>query len=242
MHRLFPRALLALCAASACLAASATNLRIVPVLVDPGAGARTGVVTLTNQEQSPMRAQFRVMRWTRENGRDVLQPTEDVVVSPPQVTVAPGQDYVVRVVSVRAPAAGREDSYRLLVDELPDSVTPRRTGTVDLVLRQSIPVFFSDVRNRAANVDWNLVREGDNLWLVGRNSGARRLRIADLTFESGGRPVFVKPGLVGYVLAGSQAQWAVLPRTPLPPGANVRVKALTDTGDMEVSLVVPPAR
>ncbi len=242
MHRLFSRALLAVCVAGACIAASATDLRIIPVLVDPAAGVRAGVVTLINDEQRPMRVQLRVMRWTMENGRNVLQPTRDVVVSPPQATLSPRQEYVVRVVSTRPPAAGREESYRLLVDELPDPTLPRKSGTVELVLRQSIPVFFSDVRDRAANVDWNLVRQGNTLWLVGRNSGPRRLRIANLAIDSGGRPVFTRPGLVGYVLSNSEARWMVVPAAPLAAGAPVRVKALTDTGDMEVSLVVPPAR
>lgn len=241
MHRLLARALFALCAASACLAACAANLRVVPVLVEPPAGVRAGTVTLTNLQQRPLRAQFRVMRWTVENGRTVLQPTQEVAASPPQLTLAPGQEYVVRVVSVRAPAAGREESYRLIVDELPP-IGPQRSGTVQLTLRQSIPVFFSDVRDRAARVDWNLVRDGNNLWLVGRNSGARRLRIADLSVDSGGRAVFSRPGLVGYVLAGSESRWPVVPVVNVAPGTTVRVKALTDTGDMEVSLVVPPVR
>jgi fimbrial chaperone protein len=55
--------------------------------------------------------------------------------------VAPGTDYTVRIVrTAKGPVAG-EESYRLLIDQLPEP-KDRKANQVSLVIRHSIPVFF----------------------------------------------------------------------------------------------------
>ncbi|HEY0178450.1 MAG TPA: molecular chaperone [Dokdonella sp.] len=214
-------------------AANAADLRVAPVTVEPPAGARTATLTLINDEDRPLKAQIRVMRWTVQDGHDVLTPTTDVAASPPLANLKPKERYLVRIVrTAKTPPAG-EESYRVLVDEVPDpsNVKP---GTVNLVVRQSIPAFFSDAPQRVAKIDWSLVDDGGKAWLVARNSGNRRLRLADVSLESGGREVYRRPGLVGYVLAGAETRWPI--DAALPAGSEIRMKAAADAGTVDVSL------
>jgi len=77
-------------------------------------------VTLRNEGTTPINAQIRVFRWSLVNGQEKLEPTDDVVASPPSVTLTPKGQYIARIVRVsKQPVAG-EESYRLLVDQLPD--------------------------------------------------------------------------------------------------------------------------
>ena len=70
-------------------AALASDIRVTPVSVEVAGATRTANVTVVNGENRPLRVQFRVMRWTQQNGEDVLTPTTDVVVSPPQAVLEP---------------------------------------------------------------------------------------------------------------------------------------------------------
>ena len=84
------------CAASA--PASAGSLQVEPVLVDITAPGAASTVTLRNEGTTPIDAQIRVFKWSIVNGKEQLNPTDDVVASPPSVTLTSKGQYVVRIV------------------------------------------------------------------------------------------------------------------------------------------------
>jgi fimbrial chaperone protein len=88
-----------------------------------------------------VQVQVRVFRWTVVDGNDVLEPTRDVVASPPMTVLVPGAENLIRVVRVsdKPPADG--ERYRLLIDELPDP-NRQRAGRVNVLVRHAIPVTF----------------------------------------------------------------------------------------------------
>src|SRR5690349_1668840 len=96
--------------------AQAGSLQVEPVLVDVTAPGAASTITLHNAGSTPINAQVRVFRWSLVNGEEKLEPTDDVVPSPPILTLAPNGKNVVRIVRVaKTPVAG-EESYRMLVD------------------------------------------------------------------------------------------------------------------------------
>jgi fimbrial chaperone protein len=129
--------------AFACLAvgsAGAASLRVAPVMLQV-TGSATTTLRVWNTDKSALRIQVRVFRWTREGGEDILTPTKDVVVSPPISTLKPGVENLIRVVRVaKTPLAGRE-SYRVLVDQLPDPKA-KKAGVVSVLVRHAIPLYF----------------------------------------------------------------------------------------------------
>ncbi len=70
------------------------------MLIDVTAPGAASTVTLRNEGAAPINAQIRVYRWSQVDGKENLEPTEDVVASPPAVTLAPQTNYVARVVRV----------------------------------------------------------------------------------------------------------------------------------------------
>lgn len=151
-------------------------------------GVRTTSLTLINEEQKPVRVQVRVMRWTQENEADVLTPTQDVVASPPQTTLAPGQHYLIRLVRTARAAPVGEEAYRVIVDEISDPANAV-PGAVNLVLRQEIPAFFSDEPRKLSIVDWKLEEKDRRFWLTAQNRGNRRLRLSDVVLQLAKRAV-----------------------------------------------------
>jgi fimbrial chaperone protein len=194
---------------AACVAtAGAGSLRVTPVLLDVRTPASAATLTLRNDAEHPLNVQIRVFRWTQANGAERLERTTEVVVSPPMATFAPGMEYVVRVVRPsKRPVIG-EESYRILVDEVPDP-TQQKSGEVHFVLRYSIPVFFAVADAPRATVAWSARLRGGAVTLTAANSGGRRLRLANLKLvDASGATVLQHDGLVGYVLNGSSMSWS----------------------------------
>ena len=218
-------------------AAQAADLRAAPVVIETLPGSRTTTFTLINDEDRPLKVQVRVMKWSMANGQEALTPATDVVASPPLASLKAKQHYLVRLVRIAKAPPVVEESYRVLVDEIPDP-NAIKPGSVQLALRLSLPAFFSDAPRRTAKVAWSVARDGTGTWLIANNTGDRRLRLSDLDLQADGRALYQQPGLVGYVLAGSETRWA-LPAT-LPANGKVAMKAVADTGPLEVALVASP--
>src|ERR1041384_6440812 len=163
------------CAASA--PAGAGTLQVEPVLVDITAPGAASTVTLRNDGTEPINAQIRVFKWSIVNGKEELKPTDDVVASPPSVTLTPKGQYVARIVRVSKQPVVGEESYRLMVDQLPD-LSQQKNGAVNLMVRYSIPVFFGAPNKKNPAVAWSVTTNGDKVTLTARNSGDRRLRIS----------------------------------------------------------------
>lgn len=222
--------------------AEATSLRAAPAKLELVAPDSAATLSLRNEDSKPINAQIRVFRWSQVNGEEKLEPNVDVAASPPLTTLGGGIDYVVRVVRVtKTPVAG-EETYRLLVDELPDAAR-RVPGAVTVVVRYSIPVFFVSRDAAPPKLSWAIKQVDGSLVLTGTNSGGRHARISDLQLTSEGKPVVSRAGLVGYVLGGSTMQWTLpLPRSgPAAPRA-LALSAQTESGPIHATIAVSPGR
>lgn len=206
----------------------AAQLRVEPILIEISAPAAAGVLTLRNNDPVEVAAQTRVFRWTQVNGIERLEPTTDVVASPPTVKLAPGADYVVRVVRVSKAAIQGEESYRVVVDQLPD-LNARSGKAVTLLLRQSIPVFFQASKFAASDVTWTFETDGKKLVVIATNRGDERLRLASLRLrDSQGATISFGNGLVGYVLGRGSMQFTA-PNVPRGFGASGVVSIAVET-------------
>src|SRR6476659_7615155 len=218
------------CAASA--PASAGSLQVEPVLVDVTAPGAASTVTLRNEGTTPIDAQIRVYRWSLVNGKEHLEPTDDVVASPPSVTLTPKGQYITRIVRTSKQPVVGEESYRLLVDQLPD-LSQQRNGAVNLMVRYSIPVFFGAPNKKNPTVAWSIATNGDKVTLTARNSGDRRLRISALNLRDGsGKSLSFGSGLAGYALGQSDVSWTV-PRRGFAANGSAAVIAQSDGGPIQ---------
>jgi fimbrial chaperone protein len=191
----------------------AAQLQVEPVLLELSAPTAAGVLTLRNNDDVETVVQTRVVRWSQSNGSDVLEPATDVVASPPSVTLAPRSDYVVRVVRVSKQPVREEESYRVIVDQLP-SAPAQQNRSVNVLIRQSIPVFFRMRNLRPASVSWTVKREAKKLVLTASNAGSEHLRLASLRLRnSAGITISYGNGLAGYVLGQSTKSW-IFPDRP----------------------------
>ncbi|MFD2239272.1 fimbrial biogenesis chaperone [Aureimonas populi] len=129
---------------AACLVAGtagASSLRVAPTGLNLPAGNAASSVRVWNNDREPISVQVRVFKATMVGGKERLEPTRDVVASPPMTQLRPGTENLVRVVRVSDRPVQAQERYRLLVDELPDP-SRMKAGTVNVLVRHSIPVVF----------------------------------------------------------------------------------------------------
>jgi fimbrial chaperone protein len=219
--------------------AEAASLQVTPILVDVAADtAAATTVTLKNGSNKPVNTQLRVFRWTQVNGQDQYAETTDVAVSPPMVTMRPNGEYVIRVVRTnRAPIRG-EESYRLVADELPDPEA-KKAGTINLLVRHSVPVFFRSTAATQPNVTWNIAKRGGRIVVEGHNSGDRRVRVARLKADDGaGNTLNYGDGLNGYVLGKSSATFASRAAAKGFAGGSAKISLTSEAGPVSATASV----
>ena len=212
--------------------AQAGSLQVEPVLLDVTAPGAASTITLHNAGPTPINGQIRVFKWSLANGEEKLEPTDDVVASPPSVTLAPDAKNIVRVVRVaKTPVVG-EESYRLLVDQLPD-LAQQKNGAVNLLVRYSIPVFFGAATKKSPTLAWSVAVKGDKVTLAAHNTGDRRLRISALTLkDANGRSISLGNGLAGYALGQSTKSWTI-PARGFAASGSASISAQSDGGPVQ---------
>jgi fimbrial chaperone protein len=219
--------------------AFAGTLSVSPVLVQVPAPAKTSSVTLYNQSEAMLPVQLRLFRWVKHAGADKLVPTTDVVASPPAARLKPGGEYTVRIVRVAKTPVEGEESYRLLVDQIP--VPSEMGGTnVRFVVRHSIPVFFSETKAAPPRLSWKANLAEGKLIITARNDGERRVRLSGLTIEStSGTTRSFGEGLSGYVLGKSTARWTANSSSKeFQPGSALTIFARDENGPLQSSAQV----
>ena len=224
----------AIFASSAIGTSQAQSLRVSPVTIDLPVSGRSSVISLSNASSKPMQVQARVFRWVQKDGRDVLEKTGDIVASPPVLTISKDAGGIIRLVRVaNGPVAG-EETYRVLIDEVP-SREKLQAGGVAFLVRQSIPVFFAGPDLKPGSVTWRVRKAGGKTFLEAQNLGQKRVRLSKLRATDGQvRQLLSVDGLAGYVLGGQTMSWE-LPSAAMSPGQTITIEAMTDAGAIHAS-------
>jgi fimbrial chaperone protein len=220
---------------------SAASLQVTPVSLEiPAPGAAT-TLTLKNPGTTPLKAQLRVYRWSIINGEEKLDLANDVVASPPMATLQPNTDYTVRIVRLSKTPAAIEETYRLVVDEIPQALPQGRTA-INLAFRYSIPVFFTPQNGGSPDLKWSTERRAGKLYVSVTNSGSRRVRVSDLhVADASGKSNVLAKGLAGYVLARSSMSW-VAPVALQSVAKPLLITALGDSGPINAQALPQPSR
>jgi fimbrial chaperone protein len=218
-------------------AAGAQTLSVLPVNIFLSAGQKATSLTVTNQGTIETAIQIRVYGWGQKDNEDQLTATDEVVLSPPLVRIAPGSAQVVRLILRHLPE-GHEATYRILLDQIPP---PAEAGIVHVVLRLSIPIFAQPAIRAFPDVQFHLERDGGKIYLVGINAGLIHESIRDIVLAtSDGRKLKPDTSVSPYVLSGSTRRWLITAQDSQPlTSETLQLTARADAGaiDQQVRFV-----
>lgn len=206
-----PKFALAAAAAVLSLPTAAASLHLAPVSLSMTADQMAVGLTLSNPSDKPLVAQVRLFAWSQDLNDDHLSAQQDLVLSPPITNIAPQGEQVVRVVRLKNVHLDKEQTYRLIVDELPDPSANATNGAVDIRIRYSVPLFIVP-SNASANttLSWQLSHHDSGWFLRVVNMGVGHAQLSAVKLvRPDGKSLTMAEGLLGYALGNGTREWAV---------------------------------
>jgi fimbrial chaperone protein len=213
----------------------AASLEISPVIVTFAPGQTAATIVVQNHGDEPASVQARAFSWVQTGDDDTLNPTHDLVLSPPIFTIAADASQTMRLL-LRGAGGSADRSYRLLLDEVPPADS--RNKQIVIALRMSLPVIVTTASSAPATLQWRLERGpmGETeLTAVNHGQAYDRVAAIDVTLSNGSHPKLIPLGKNTYVLPGAQRHWIVQASGGAPSGP-LRLNVTTQAGKSEQTL------
>lgn len=143
-HRIAHAAVAAVMACSLPLPAYAGSVIVNPTSVTITKAFAGSAVTLQNQGATEIRMEVSAKAWSQTSGEKmVTAPTQDLLVVPSLLQIAPGASRQIRI-GMTKPAGATEQTYRLYLRELRNESVTAGTMGVSILTDIDIPVFVSN--------------------------------------------------------------------------------------------------
>jgi len=222
--------------------ASAGSLSVSPIRVEIAPGQRSVTLLVRNDGDQTTLVQTQLVAWSQADNEDRLEPTTDLLASPPIFELVPGGVQTVRLALRRLADADRERSYRILVSEVPGPPQPGFTGAT-FALKLSLPVFVDAATTKpVAQLVWSGAIDADGrLALTATNTGSKHVQVRTVDVMHDGPGADGRHAALWYILPGQRRSVMV---APLPGRAispdRVRIHADTDAGIVAADVVLDP--
>lgn len=224
--------------------ASAADFTISPVRVFIAPGKKAEVVTIKNNSDDNLTVQMSSFLWEQDaEVRDVLTPTEEVILFPRIFTVKGKEERILRV-GVKFPATDAEKTYRIFIEEVPEPQEKQPEGAyLRTLMKIGVPVFVSPAKVKTeAIIDAKSLKNGVLSFSVKNNGNVHELlKTAHVeAFDAKGNPVFNKDLAGWYVHRGKAKPFSTeIPKDVCASVKTLKIKIDTDrtaiSGRMDVS-------
>lgn len=193
---------------------NAASIRLSPVNIEILSDQAASSISLYNQSNESSDLQVRVFEWRQNAGQDQLIPTDEIAVSPPFLKLQPNDSYNLRVVRINPAPVSGEQTYRIIIDELPKPIDNRKADQgVNVLLRSSLPLFVVN-KDAITKLTWSIQQEQNNSSLTISNVGNRHALLSNLTLVdvTANKSYAIKVNTVnGYILAGKARNFNISP-------------------------------
>ena len=122
----------------------AGQFSVTPVRIFMAPRDRAVAVTVTNDADTELVMQADIYQWRQKpNGEDDLTLSEDMILAPPIVKIPPKSRQVLRLALLKPVQPGEQQTYRLLVREIPEARVPEAGVQLQIAIAFSLPVFVT---------------------------------------------------------------------------------------------------
>ncbi|MDX1803002.1 MAG: fimbria/pilus periplasmic chaperone [Alcanivorax sp.] len=186
-----------------CATANAGQLTVAPLGLTLQPNQDNATLTLTNGAGNSSYYQIQLFAWSQRDGKRQLRQQQQLVVSPPVTLIPANATQTIRIVRQAAIPTQAEQSYRLIISEIPERNREKVPNRVQMLLRLSVPIFVgSDQQQPQLSA-----RIHDHQLMI-KNLGNKHARLVRLAVvDSRNKEHVLKRGLAGYVLPASAMFW-----------------------------------
>jgi len=232
--RLFAFALGSLIAAPAI----AGVFSVTPVRIFMSPRDRATAITVTNEGDDELVMQADVYTWHQKpSGEDDLALSEDLILSPPILKLAPHSRQVVRLARVGPPSNDQQLTYRMIVREVPEAgKTKSNDVRLQVALAFSLPVFITPTGLKRKLECEGKRSAADAVSITCDNTGALYAQPRELTLSGAGKRLASKDSAV-YILPGMKRTYELRDTEgPIPAGALKLALTFDDGSSQEYEL------
>jgi fimbrial chaperone protein len=234
-------AVLASVAVMAAGTATAGMFSVTPVRIYMTARERAVAVTIVNDGDSQVLLQADLNSWVQTpDGTDQLTPTEDLILAPPIIKIAPKARQVVRLALLTPPDLSRQLTYRVVIREVPEAApqAPAEGLRTPIALALSLPVFITPPGAKR-EVECTPVRvDAGKPALSCKNNGNAYAQLREAQLIRDDRPVarfeggtYILPGATKVIALGTDAVLAA---------GQARLSLTFDDGQSSTTSVAVP--
>ena len=195
---------------------------------------RAIAVTITNEGDAPIVMQADLYSWKQKpGGEDDLVLTEDLILSPPVLKLAPKSRQVVRLARVKPVQSADQQTYRMIVREIPEALQANSGLQLQVALAFSLPVFITpptakrQVICAAERSAANVVRA------TCENKGNAYAQLRELTLASDAGEKLAVSEAGGYILPDVTRVFDVKRAGSRIPGGKARLTIVLDDGAIQ---------
>jgi fimbrial chaperone protein len=193
---------------------SAGDWRVSPIRLEFDRQAKSGALTVINESKEKLHVQMRAFDWTEDaEGKDQYAESAEVVFFPKMMVLEKGEERIVRT-GIRVPAAGREKTYRLFIEEIPEPKKGEGTN-VTIAIRFGVPIFVKPLKEESKGLLENVKLDQGTFRATVKNVGNEHFVIHSVAVKGknrGGEEVFSMEIAGWYLLSGASRVY----QTPVP--------------------------
>lgn len=214
--------------------AMAGDFSVTPVRIFMAPRDRAVAVTVTNEGDQEVVMQADVYSWKQKpNGDEDLALTEDMILSPPILKLAPKSRQVLRLARLTPPPTGAQVTYRMIVREIPEA-RQSKDPLVTVALAFSLPIFITPPTAKS-KLDCNLQRVApDTVNAICSNGGNAYAQPREFVLNGAGGEKLATRDMGGYILPDITRTFALKNAERKIPGGKVSLQVALDDGTTQV--------
>lgn len=219
-------------------AATAGVFSVTPVRLYMTPRDRAIAVTLTNEGDTEVVLQADINTWNQKpDGTDELVLTEDLILAPPIIKLAPKARQVVRLALLKPADASRQLIYRMVIREVPEAL-PASGIQVPIALALSMPVFITPPAAKREVNCTSQPADSKSLILQCSNTGSAYAQIREAVVTRGPQTLARFEG-GSYILPGARKTVSLKGEQPLTAGQAQLVVTFDDGQSLTTSIALP---
>ncbi len=206
---------------------------------------RAVAITIVNEGDTEVALQADINTWSQKpNGADDLVLTEDLILSPPIIKLAPKARQVVRLALLKPADASKQLTYRLIVREVPEAVTPGPNVQIPIALALSMPVFITpptakrEIACNASQAAQATQGAAASVLVSCQNTGTAYAQVREITLRRDGATLGKFEGGT-YILPGAEKTIPVKTEAAVTAGAAQLQVTFDDGKSQSFSVAVP---
>jgi fimbrial chaperone protein len=206
---------------------------ISPVQLDLSAKSPVASFTVTNDSAATLTYQSSALSWIQVDGQDVQVATNDLIVTPPIISINPKSSQVFRVALFKPGVHLLEQSYRIILDDISTDANTKTESGISFRFNHNLPVFYAPLTN-IDSILWTICEShtAGKSCLQMENKGNRHAKVIKFTAVSANS---AEPSDASKtLLAGSSSQWIF--STMLGAENTSSIQLITDKGPITLSL------